>query len=406
MAGTPSFQKLMALADSQSAQAAVQIEQLRKAQIREKAREITEERNRQRKLQRERELRQKYEEEQRRQQAMEAKRIAASTRQTSERPPLSAEEAKRIREVKEKDRLESKKNERQGKPRSYNELLRQASSAPAVNETSSSGLLQSKDKRSQSPHSPKKPVKNSSSRDQPVRNSGATSTASLPPAGLRAGRGSQISASLAWLKTGGASAAPSNPRQPPPTSNFSNRKARYASNGLVQLQTGPKRDKRSAGEVQDEIMKRRQNSSISQAATPRTVSNSETSYVGSPALKQSKPNSLKSNNTSRKTSASSAITKPKARPHTSRHDEFVVSDDDELNDRVPDVSSEIWKIFGKRKQDYVSRDVFSDEDDMEATGHDVWREEQAAARAARLEDELEEQRERERELAKKRRKNK
>lgn len=50
----------------------------------------------------------------------------------------------------------------------------------------------------------------------------------------------------------------------------------------------------------------------------------------------------------------------------------------------------IWDILnpGKRRDQYLARDIDSDED-MEANAEDIRREEQRAARAARLEDERE-----------------
>ena len=40
-----------------------------------------------------------------------------------------------------------------------------------------------------------------------------------------------------------------------------------------------------------------------------------------------------------------------------------------------DISSEIWKLFGKDRSSYIQRDVFSDDEDMEADAFDVEREE-------------------------------
>jgi hypothetical protein len=48
----------------------------------------------------------------------------------------------------------------------------------------------------------------------------------------------------------------------------------------------------------------------------------------------------------------------------------MVDDEDDL-----DISTEIWKLFGKNKSQYVERDVFSDDEDMEADARDVEREE-------------------------------
>ena len=48
----------------------------------------------------------------------------------------------------------------------------------------------------------------------------------------------------------------------------------------------------------------------------------------------------------------------------------MLDDEDDL-----DISTEIWKLFGKNKSQYVERDVFSDDEDMEADARDVEREE-------------------------------
>lgn len=40
-----------------------------------------------------------------------------------------------------------------------------------------------------------------------------------------------------------------------------------------------------------------------------------------------------------------------------------------------DISQEIWKMFGKDRHSYVSRDVFSDDEDMEADATALEREE-------------------------------
>lgn len=43
--------------------------------------------------------------------------------------------------------------------------------------------------------------------------------------------------------------------------------------------------------------------------------------------------------------------------------------------RANDISSEIWKLFGKDRSSYIQRDVYSDDEDMEADAFDVEREE-------------------------------
>ncbi|BFZ62154.1 hypothetical protein YB2330_003236 [Saitoella coloradoensis] len=108
----------------------------------------------------------------------------------------------------------------------------------------------------------------------------------------------------------------------------------------------------------------------------------------------------------KKTSSSSASAYNRARAAGAprRHDPFEEEDDDmddfiadeDEEEEEADLRSEIWKIMGKDKRKYAAMDVMSDDEDMEATGVDVWREESKAARLARLEDEEEERREAER----------
>ncbi|THH19255.1 hypothetical protein EW146_g1876 [Bondarzewia mesenterica] len=69
-----------------------------------------------------------------------------------------------------------------------------------------------------------------------------------------------------------------------------------------------------------------------------------------------------------------------------------------------DISVEIWKLFGKNKGDYMRRDVFSDDEDMEADARDLEMEELRSARLARKEDQLAEEEEKRREDEKRRRK--
>ncbi|KAG9124891.1 hypothetical protein FRC07_009853 [Ceratobasidium sp. 392] len=67
---------------------------------------------------------------------------------------------------------------------------------------------------------------------------------------------------------------------------------------------------------------------------------------------------------------------------------------------------DIWSIInpGKSRQEYLGRDVNSDDEDMEATGRDLEREEKQSARLAKLEDLEAEAEERRREEAKRKKK--
>ncbi|KAI0039014.1 hypothetical protein FA95DRAFT_1567390 [Auriscalpium vulgare] len=70
----------------------------------------------------------------------------------------------------------------------------------------------------------------------------------------------------------------------------------------------------------------------------------------------------------------------------------------------PSYSAEIWEMFGKNRDAYVQRDVFSDDEDMEADARSLEAEELKSARLARKEDQLAEEEERRREEEKRRRK--
>lgn len=61
----------------------------------------------------------------------------------------------------------------------------------------------------------------------------------------------------------------------------------------------------------------------------------------------------------------------------------VASQEDDL---PGDLSSTIWSLFGRKRDQYLSMDVFSDEEDMEADASDLEREEHVSARIAKKED--------------------
>lgn len=69
-----------------------------------------------------------------------------------------------------------------------------------------------------------------------------------------------------------------------------------------------------------------------------------------------------------------------------------------------DYRDEIWQILGKNRSNYVSMDVFSDDDDMEADATALEREEQRSARIAKKEDVLALEAEKRHEEEKRRRK--
>jgi len=77
----------------------------------------------------------------------------------------------------------------------------------------------------------------------------------------------------------------------------------------------------------------------------------------------------------------------------------------EEDDEVPgNISSMIWNMFGRNRDRYMSMDVFSDEEDMEADATTVAREEARSSRIALTEDQLALEEERRHEDEKRRRK--
>ncbi|KIK52646.1 hypothetical protein GYMLUDRAFT_49800 [Collybiopsis luxurians FD-317 M1] len=79
-------------------------------------------------------------------------------------------------------------------------------------------------------------------------------------------------------------------------------------------------------------------------------------------------------------------------------------DDDLDDDGVVDMKGLIWGLMGKKRSDYVNRDVFSDDEDMEADASALEREEKRSARFAKQEDLAAQEAERRHEEEKRRRK--
>jgi len=79
--------------------------------------------------------------------------------------------------------------------------------------------------------------------------------------------------------------------------------------------------------------------------------------------------------------------------------------EEEEEDEVPgNISSMIWGMFGRNRDSYMSMDVFSDEEDMEADATTVAREEARSSRIALTEDQLALEEERRHEEEKRRKK--
>ncbi|KAK7044082.1 hypothetical protein VNI00_007798 [Paramarasmius palmivorus] len=170
-------------------------------------------------------------------------------------------------------------------------------------------------------------------------------------------------------------------------------------------------------------------SSTARRLTPPTTKNSSSSskppvksalskpiprVTASDRVPSSKPSASKSSSSQRPLGRTADSSKKRQRsssrsesPYPSRkraRSEELDDDDDDLDPSK--VSQMIWGIMGKRKSDYTSRDIFSDDDesDMEAGASDLEREEKRSSRIAKKEDELALEEEKRREDEKKRRK--
>ncbi|KAG9017995.1 hypothetical protein FRB90_012720 [Tulasnella sp. 427] len=119
----------------------------------------------------------------------------------------------------------------------------------------------------------------------------------------------------------------------------------------------------------------------------------------------------------------SATTRKRSRERSSSIDSFIEDDEDSEEERRyakrkagagsrrdvldddlgGDTRDLIWQLMGRKRSEYMSRDVDSD-DDMEVTGFELEREELRSARIAKREDAMEEAEEKRREEEKRRRK--
>ncbi|KAF8813381.1 hypothetical protein BYT27DRAFT_7012816, partial [Phlegmacium glaucopus] len=135
------------------------------------------------------------------------------------------------------------------------------------------------------------------------------------------------------------------------------------------------------------------------SAYPRGTSKQAVSSTPSTS-KTTIPKIGKANTTTQRPSSSTAHSRPK-RPRSPSPSE---SPPPKRRHMESDISSTIWKMFGKDRQQYTSRDVFSDDEDMEADAVLLEREEAYSARIAKKEELLAMQEEARHEQEKRRRK--
>lgn len=118
------------------------------------------------------------------------------------------------------------------------------------------------------------------------------------------------------------------------------------------------------------VAKQLDKSHISNGATSKPVPTKKTSSAPDKALSRSSASASKS----------SAGSKPQLGPMKKRARSPSLSDSPPPPKRRPQnqsnsISAEIWKMFGKDRNAYVARDVFSDDEDMEADALEVEHEE-------------------------------
>ncbi|KTW32922.1 hypothetical protein PNEG_04275 [Pneumocystis murina B123] len=156
-------------------------------------------------------------------------------------------------------------------------------------------------------------------------------------------------------------------------------------NDLILLHTGPKRDSRTIEEIQNSIWRKKgknfpflyKDTSETNKNTPETNNSSKIPS-----------NNCVSGNISSQNSFSDY---KKAKLDSSEKNKTL-----DYN-----ISSEIWKIFGKRKEDYISNNYDSDSD-METNAAQLQKEEEFSSRIGKIEDKEEERKEIERKIKKKR----
>ncbi|KAJ3510316.1 hypothetical protein NLJ89_g4749 [Agrocybe chaxingu] len=152
--------------------------------------------------------------------------------------------------------------------------------------------------------------------------------------------------------------------------------------------------------------------STSKFSTATSRASSSEKHVSSSSSSQSKYSKISKSSTSASTqrpTAHKAQSRPKRprspslsdsppppkRRHKERHED---------NSDKSDIRNAIWEMFGKNRDEYATRDVFSDDEDMEADADDLEREEAISMRVAKREDMAALEEERRHEEEKRRRK--
>lgn len=157
-------------------------------------------------------------------------------------------------------------------------------------------------------------------------------------------------------------------------------KAGFKANDLQKLYT-VKRDTRTIEEIERDIRAKKALTSSSTPATSKPTKPSGTRPSGLSASSSSKPSAQRRRSRSPSTSSDSSTetsdTSSSARRHQHRKKRSKKQGKGDLNEQQ---RSAIWQLMGKNRDQYVARDMDSDDDssDMEATGAAVLEEERRA----------------------------
>jgi len=187
----------------------------------------------------------------------------------------------------------------------------------------------------------------------------------------------------------------------------------------------PQENERSSAERERERARKSLPGSSASKTGPSKSSPLHRSSKPQASTSSAKPNSLSrplppsktptsSRLPSNATRPGSAAPKKRSRSRSPSYDSFTESEDDRRPAKRRSeggggegsaLKDQIWAMFGRNRKRDLEKDVQSDEDeDMEACGEDLWREELRSARIAKKEDQEAEEEERRREEEKRRRK--
>lgn len=389
-----SYRKLLAQQEQEDDERKAKLEELRKKQVREviKRKRDEEEARRQAQVVKEQ-----------RQQAVRQAKVDAEHQEKLKVRELEEEQRKRplsIAEAKERrERADAARNARglaqlkqglpqQGKPVArpimssrYSDLLAKAPTKLDVEQKklpSSTGLVPKRDTKQPVPQRVTSPQKYSSTSPSRPTSERADLGSSKPLSSVRAQTVSSLDES------------PNRRRSPLPVSKNTGSVKRNLPVGSTELQPlqKTKRDLRTIEQIQNDIHREKgkeysylkNTPSQSKQSPSVSVKSSKTVDTGS-VRPRTKVMPASSNRRPRSPSPSSpSASSYESRPQRSKR--RVV--DDGLG------GESIWDIMnpGKRRDQYLARDIDSDED-MEANADDIRREEQRAAKAAKLEDERE-----------------